>query len=272
MTILHRFRLDGKVALLTGAAGVLGAACARALAEAGAKVWVSDLREGVAKALVDELRRDDLQATGLCIDVLNRTQLEVARGVVGDIDILVNLAGGNLERATTSADRPFFDLPLDALKQVVDLNLFGGAILPSQVFGRQMAERESGAVIVNIASMGALRPLTRVPGYSCAKAAVSNFTRWLAVHMAQEYDPRIRVNAIAPGFFVTEQNRFLLTDPDTSELTERGRIIIRHTPMNRFGVAEDLGGAIVWLCSDAAAFVTGVVLPVDGGFSAFSGV
>jgi NAD(P)-dependent dehydrogenase (short-subunit alcohol dehydrogenase family) len=186
------------------------------------------------------------------------------------VDILINGAGGNHPSATTKPDLPFFDLPLDALRHVGDLNLLG-TILPCQVFGRGMAERGEG-IILNISSMSALRPLTRIPAYSAAKAAVSNFTQWLAVHMAQNYSPKIRVNAIAPGFFLTEQNRFLLTDKDTGELTPRGQSILSHTPMNRFGDPEDLLGATMWLISPASAFVTGVVLPVDGGFSAFSGV
>jgi NAD(P)-dependent dehydrogenase (short-subunit alcohol dehydrogenase family) len=178
-------------------------------------------------------------------------------------------ASGNHPSATTSADLSFFDLPLDALRYVGDLNLLG-TILPGQVFGRGMAERGEG-VILNISSMSALRPLTRIPAYSAAKAAVSNFRQWLAVHMAQNYSPRIRVNAIAPGFFVGEQNRRLLLNEDDT-LTARGQSIIAHTPMNSFGTPEDLLGATLWLISPAASFVTGTVIPIDGGFSAFSGV
>jgi NAD(P)-dependent dehydrogenase (short-subunit alcohol dehydrogenase family) len=189
---------------------------------------------------------------------------------LGRVDILVNAAGGNHPLATTSADVSFFDLPVDALRGVSDLNLLG-TILSCQVFGRDMAERGEG-VILNISSMNAFRPLTRIPAYSAAKAAVTNFTQWLAVHMAQNYSPRIRVNAIAPGFFLTEQNRFLLTDQDSGELTARGKAILDHTPMHRFGTPEDLLGAALWLISPASAFVTGIVMPIDGGFSAFSGV
>jgi NAD(P)-dependent dehydrogenase (short-subunit alcohol dehydrogenase family) len=183
----------------------------------------------------------------------------------------VNMAGGNMKEATTSKDLSFFDLPKDALQKVVDLNLFGGAILASQVFGREMVKNKKGGVIINVSSMNAFRPLTRVPAYSAAKAAVSNFTQWLSVHLAQEYNKELRVNAIAPGFFLSDQNRRLLTNEDNS-LTSRGTAIITHTPMGRFGDAADLIGACIWLASDASKFVTGVVVPIDGGFSAFSGV
>jgi NAD(P)-dependent dehydrogenase (short-subunit alcohol dehydrogenase family) len=266
------FQLQGRTALVTGGGGVLGAAFCRALAEAGARVWVSDLREEMAREVSGALESDGLESEALAIDVLDRGSLEAALKTVGSIDILVNCAGGNLAEATTSPERSFFDLPLDAVEKVFALNLFGGAILPSQVFARTMKDRDEGAVILNVSSMNALRPLTRIPGYSAAKAAVSNFTQWLAVHLAQEYNPRLRVNAIAPGFFLTDQNRFLVTDQESGEWTERGRTIVEHTPMARFGDPEDLAGTVVWLCSDASAFVTGIVVPVDGGFSAFSGV
>ncbi len=188
----------------------------------------------------------------------------------GRVDILVNGAGGNKPAATTSPEQPFFDLPAEALRWVFDLNLMG-TILPAQVFGKMMAAQKNG-IILNISSMNAFRPLTRIAAYSAAKAGVSNFTQWLAVHMAQEYSPAIRVNAIAPGFFLTEQNRFLLTDKEIGELTPRGRSILAHTPLNRFGSPDDLLGTLFWLVSPASAFVTGMVVPVDGGFSAFSGV
>jgi NAD(P)-dependent dehydrogenase (short-subunit alcohol dehydrogenase family) len=206
--------------------------------------------------------------------VLDRLSLETARQTVldrfGRVDILINGAGGNKKQATTSSELSFFDLSPEAVRLVFDLNCLG-TILPSQVFGKQMVEQTEG-VILNISSMNAFRPLTRVPAYSAAKAAVSNFTQWLAVHMAQEYSPHIRVNAIAPGFFLTEQNRSLLTDVATGELTQRGRDILTHTPMKRFGAPEDLLGTVIWLLSPASSFVTGVVVPIDGGFSAFSGV
>jgi NAD(P)-dependent dehydrogenase (short-subunit alcohol dehydrogenase family) len=270
--VLDQFRLDGKTALITGGGGVLGAVFARALAEAGAKVWVTDVAEERAAAVAGGLVTVGLSAESMCVDAMQRSSLQSAAERVGTIDILVNSAGGNMKQATTSPEHSFFDLPLTAMERVVALNLFGGAILPAQVFGRAMAGRAEGGVILNVSSMNALRPLTRIPGYSAAKAAVSNFTQWLAVHMAQEYNPRIRVNALAPGFFLTEQNRFLLTDADTGRFTARGETIIAHTPMGRLGDPTELAGTTVWLCSDAAAFVTGIVVPVDGGFSAFSGV
>jgi NAD(P)-dependent dehydrogenase (short-subunit alcohol dehydrogenase family) len=183
---------------------------------------------------------------------------------------LINGAGGNKPQATTNQDLKFFDLPADAFRWVFDLNMLG-TILPTQVFAKMMAVQGSG-IILNISSMNAFRPLTRIPAYSAAKAGVSNFTQWLAVHMAQEYSPAIRVNAIAPGFFLTEQNRFLLTDKETGELTARGQTIIQHTRMGRFGTPDDLVGTVLWLVSPASAFVTGIVVPIDGGFSAFSGV
>jgi NAD(P)-dependent dehydrogenase (short-subunit alcohol dehydrogenase family) len=272
MTVLESFRLEGKTALLTGGGGVLGAVFARTLAEGGARVWVTDLIEERARTVASALRDDGFDAEARVVDVMDRESLEAAAADTGDIDILLNAAGGNMEEATTSADRSFFDLPLAALEKVVGLNLFGGALLPAQVFGRKMAEKERGGVILNVSSMNAIRPLTRIPGYSAAKAAVGNFTQWLAVHLAQEYNPHIRVNALAPGFLVTHQNRFLLTDPQTGGLTPRGETILAHTPMRRFGEPADLAGATLWLCSDAAAFVTGITVPIDGGFLAFGGV
>ncbi len=270
--VLEQFRLTDRTALITGGGGILGAAFARTLAQAGANVWVADLLVERAQAVADALTAEGLSARAVEANVLERPSLEAARTTIGPVDILISAAGGNAPGATTSAALSFFELPLDAMQQVVALNLFGGAILPAQVFGRDMAENPRGGVILNVSSMNALRPLTRIPGYSAAKAAVSNFTQWLAVHMAQEYNPRIRVNALAPGFFLTDQNRYLLTDEATGELTERGKTIIDHTPMERFGDPADLAGTTLWFCSEAAAFVTGVVVPVDGGFSAFSGV
>ena len=268
------FGLAGQVAVVTGGGGVLCGAMGRALGRLGVQVAVLDLFEQAAQKVVDEVVARGGEAVAVTCDVLDRASVEDARDTVlkrwGRVDILVNGAGGNKKQATTSPDLSFFDLPPDAIRWVFDLN-FLGTLLPSQVFGQPMAEQGAGCIL-NVSSMNAFRPLTRIPAYSAAKAAVSNFTQWLAVHMAQEYSSRIRVNAIAPGFFLTEQNRFLLTEETTGNLTPRGRTIIEHTPMGRFGAPEDLVGTVVWLLSPAAAFVTGVVVPVDGGFSANSGV
>jgi NAD(P)-dependent dehydrogenase (short-subunit alcohol dehydrogenase family) len=268
------FDLEGRVAVVTGGGGVLCGAMSRALGLAGAKVAVLDLFPEAAQKVVDDMVATGSQAMAVRCDVLDKASIEAAAQTIlaafGRVDILINGAGGNKKQATTSADLAFFDLPADAVQWVFNLN-FIGTLLPSQVFGKLMAGQGEG-VILNVSSMNAFRPLTRIPAYSAAKAAVSNFTQWLAAHMAQEYSPQIRVNALAPGFFLTEQNRFLLTDEVTGELTPRGKTIIDHTPMGRFGDPEDLVGTTLWLLSPAASFVSGVVVPVDGGFSAFSGV
>ncbi len=268
------FDLSGKSAVVTGGAGVLCASMCKVLAEAGARVAILDLNLQAAESLASEIQDLGGEAIGLLSDVLEKNSLEEAsRKVIekyGSVDILINGAGGNHARATSNNEQSFFDLPDEALKWVLELNLMG-TILSSQVFGKYMAEQKSG-VILNISSMNALRPLTRIAAYSAAKAGISNFTQWLAVHMAQEYSPKIRVNAIAPGFFLTEQNRFLLTDKDTGGLTQRGQSIIEHTPQGRFGTPDDLLGTVLWLLSPASDFITGVIVPVDGGFSAFSGV
>jgi NAD(P)-dependent dehydrogenase (short-subunit alcohol dehydrogenase family) len=275
-TVTHEqlFDVSSRTVAVTGGAGVLGGEIACALVGWGAKVAILDLEPKGADRLRDRLERGPGRALVVGTDVLDRSSLAAAAARVtvelGPVDTLVNAAGGNLPAATTAPSLSFFDLPEDALRLVVDLNLIG-TVLPCQVFARAMAEAGAG-MILNISSMNAVRPLTRIPGYSASKAAVNNFTQWLAVHMAQEYSPGIRVNAIAPGFFITEQNRFLLLDPETGELTPRGATIIAHTPMRRFGDASDLLGAVRWLLSDASTFVTGVVVPVDGGFSAFGGV
>jgi len=268
------YDFSGQTVVVTGGAGVLCAAMCRALASLHANVAVLDLNPQAAQCVANEICSAGGNAIGLECNVLDKTSIESAAqkilALFNRVDILINGAGGNRPQATTNAENCFFDLPVDALHWVIDLNLLG-TILPSQIFGRIMAEQKSG-VMLNITSMNACRPLTRIPAYSAAKAGVSNFTQWLAVHMAQEYSACIRVNAIAPGFFLTEQNRFLLTDKDSGKLTARGGSIIAHTPMNRFGTPEDLLGATMWLVSPAAAFVTGTVIPIDGGFSAFSGV
>jgi NAD(P)-dependent dehydrogenase (short-subunit alcohol dehydrogenase family) len=267
------FKLSGKVAVVTGGAGVLCSALCRMLAAEGVKVAVLDLNARAAESLAAELRLSGSEAIGLACNVLDKASIEAATSQVlaafGRVEILLNGAGGNKPQATTSADSSFFELPADALRWVFDLNLMG-VILPSQVFGKTMADQKSG-VILNFSSMNFYRPLTRVPAYSAAKAAVSNFTQWLAVHMAQNYSSDIRVNAIAPGFLVGEQNRRLLLNEDGS-LTQRGQAIIDHTPMGRFQVPEDLFGTVLWLLSPASALVTGITVPIDGGFSAYSGV
>jgi len=260
--------------VLTGGAGVLGSEIACALVGCNANVVILDRDMELAQKAIERFPHEVKgRAVRVYGDVLNVETLQQANETIkaefNAVDVLINAAGGNHPSATTSADLSFFDLPLNALRHVGDLNLLG-TILPCQVFGRDMAGRGEG-VILNISSMNALRPLTRIPAYSAAKAAVTNFTQWLAVHMAQNYSPRIRVNAIAPGFFVGEQNRRLLLNEDGS-WTARGQAIIAHTPMNRFGTPEDLFGVTMWLISPAASFVTGIVIPIDGGFSAFSGV
>ena len=268
------YNISGQTAVVTGGAGVLCATICRVLADVGAKVVVLDLNAEAAEVLATDIRSKGGKAIAMGCDVLDKSSLESTAGQVlkafDRVDILVNGAGGNKPQATTNSERSFFDLPAEALRWVFDLNLMG-TILPSQVFGKLMAEQKSGTIL-NISSMNAIRPLTRIAAYSAAKAGVSNFTQWLAVHMAQEYSQNIRVNALAPGFFLTEQNCFLLTDKSSGELTPRGQSIIAHTPQGRFGAPDDLLGATMWLISPAASFVTGIVVPVDGGFSAFSGV
>lgn len=268
------YNFTGRTVAITGGAGILGGEIACALVGCRANVAILDRDPALADRLIVRLQGGPGRAVVVYADVLQRDTLVEAEQVIcaefGGVDMLINAAGGNKPQATTSIDLSFFDLPEEALRFVFDLNALG-TILPCQVFGRAMAQRGEG-VILNFSSMNAFRPLTRIPAYSAAKAAVTNFTQWLAVHMAQEYSPRIRVNAIAPGFFLTEQNRYLLIDQKTGELTPRGRTILEHTPMGRFGNPEDLLGTVLWLLSPASAFVTGIVVPVDGGFSAFSGV
>jgi NAD(P)-dependent dehydrogenase (short-subunit alcohol dehydrogenase family) len=262
-----------KTAVITGGTGVLGNAMTAALVGIGANVAVLTRHPEIYSKIDHSMDAGPGSYTFVYGDVLKRELLEDALQIVEDhfglVDMLINAAGGNHPQATTNQDNPFFDLPKDALEFVFDLNAMG-TILPSQVFGKSMTARGEG-VILNISSMSAFSPLTRIVAYSAAKAGVNNFTQWLAVHMAQEYSPRIRVNAIAPGFFIAKQNRALLLNEDDT-LTARGKRIIEHTPMGRFGNPEDLVGTMLWLLSPASKFVTGVVVPVDGGFSAFSGV
>jgi NAD(P)-dependent dehydrogenase (short-subunit alcohol dehydrogenase family) len=272
------FDLSGRVAVVTGATGVLGGAMARGLSRAGARVGILGRRKERTEKVVEEIESLGGEALALQADVLARDQLMAAREATlerwGRVDTLVNAAGGNVAAATVAEDISFFGLEQGPLREVLDLNLLG-TVLPTQVFGEAMAKGSSGAEvegsIVNVSSMAAQRPLTRVMGYSAAKAAVENLTRWLAAELARKHGPGLRVNAIAPGFFLGEQNRALLVNEDGS-LTERGRAIVGHTPAGRFGEPEELVGTLIWLSSPAARFVTGAVVPVDGGFGAFAGV
>jgi NAD(P)-dependent dehydrogenase (short-subunit alcohol dehydrogenase family) len=268
------FSLDGQVAVVTGGSGVLCSAIAAAYARAGAKVAVLNRTQEKGEAVAQQIRAAGGEALALSCDVTQTESLHAAYTAVierwGQVDILLNGAGGNRQEATTNFNRRFFEISPEALRWATDLNLIG-TILPCQAFGEVMAQQSRG-VILNVTSMSAFRPLTRVLGYSVAKAAVINFTQWLAVHLATEYSPKIRVNALAPGFFLTDQNRYLLTEEKSGALTARGKSILAHTPMGRFGTPEDLVGTALWLASPAAAFVTGAVIPVDGGFNAFSGV
>lgn len=268
------FDLHGKVAVLTGAGGILIRDMAKVLAARGVKVALVNRTGSKVEALAREIEAAGGIALPIEANVLHQEDLARATNqtlaAFGGIDILINGAGGNQPEATTSDTRTFFDLSADAMKLVFDLNLIG-TVLPCQHFGKPMADKKSG-VIINISSASAIRPLTRVATYGAAKAGLDNFTKWLAVHMAQNYSPTIRVNALCPGFIETEQNRFLLRDKETGSLSKRGGDILAHTPAGRFGTAEDLLGTLVWMASPAAAFVTGTVVVVDGGFSAFSGV
>jgi NAD(P)-dependent dehydrogenase (short-subunit alcohol dehydrogenase family) len=272
LTQSHDF--TGCTVVMTGGTGVLGSEMAFALVRSGANVAILARDPARAGSLRERLEKGPGAAMVVQADIFAKESLLGAAKEIharfGSIHGLINAAGGNDPGATTGPTQSFFDLPEEALKQVVDLNL-QGTIIPCQVFGRLMAEQREGTII-NISSMAGFRPLTRTVAYSASKAAVSNFTQWLAVHMAQEYSPRIRVNAIAPGFIHTRQNHFLLYDAKTGDLTPRGQAILDHTPMRRFGNPGDLLGALLWLLSPGAEFVTGAVIVVDGGFSAFSGV
>lgn len=270
---LNIFSLEGETAVITGGAGALGSAIAKGLGKAGAHIAICDIVN--TEMIVSDLEKEGIKAKGYYIDVMDKKKIKVCHDEIvkdfGRIDVLLNAAGGDMKEATTSKDLSFFDLPLSALQEVVGLNLFGGAILTSQIFGKTMVKNKDGGSIINISSMCAFRPLTKIPGYNAAKAAVSNFTQWLAVYFAQEYNKNLRVNAIAPGFFITPPNRYLLLDKE-GNLTTRGKSVISHTPMAEFGRPDDLMGVCIWLSSKAARFITGIVVPVDGGFLAYSGV
>ena len=268
------FDVNGQVAVITGGAGVLCAEMAKSLGRAGAKIALLDIGEEAMEKLSSELEADGIETVSIKTNVLDKSSIQAAAEEVvekfGRVDILINGAGGNKPAATTGPDNAFFDLPEDAVKWVFDLN-FMGTFLACQVFGKYFAEQKSGNII-NISSMNAITPLTKIPAYSAAKAAVSNFTQWLAVHMSHNYATEIRVNGIAPGFLLTDQNRFLLTNESDGSLTDRGQTIIDHTPSGRFGNPKDLVSTILWLVAPSSKFIHGTVVPIDGGFSAFSGV
>jgi NAD(P)-dependent dehydrogenase (short-subunit alcohol dehydrogenase family) len=280
----HDFEhLKGKVCVITGGAGILGTSMCEALAASGINLAIVDLNlDAAQKIALDISHKYDIRATGVSANVLDKTSLEVARNKIidelGDVDFLINGAGGNSPKATTKLEQiipgesipwedTFFGLGEEGFKQVFDLN-FIGTLLPTLVFTRSMVERGQGSVI-NISSMNAMRPLTKIPAYSAAKSAINNFTAWLSVHLGKT---GVRVNAIAPGFFLTNQNRFLLTDEKSGELSPRGQKIITGTPMGKFGQPDDLNGTLLFLLSDLSSFITGIVIPVDGGYSAFGGV
>ena len=269
---LALFDIRGRVAAITGGYGVLGSAIARGLARAGARVAIVGRRSDAAEREAGVITHEGGEAMALVADVLDRDQTHTATARLlrewGRIDILVNAAGGNVSRARSDTIS-VFEIPLDAFDEVLRLNLHG-TVIPSMVIGAQMAKQRTGS-IVNISSMAALQALSGVMGYSIAKAGIDNFTRWLATDIARRHGDGVRVNAVAPGFFVTTQNRAVMLNEDGS-YTERAKAVLRQTPMGRLGRPEELLGAVHWLCSDAASFVTGAVIPVDGGFSIFSGV
>jgi NAD(P)-dependent dehydrogenase (short-subunit alcohol dehydrogenase family) len=267
------FKLKGKTALITGGGGVLAGAIGCGMARAGVKIILADIRLENARINARTIIKKRGMASSVMMDALDPASIHKAcHDILGEhdrIDILVNAVGGNIPEATISPDKTIFDLDIKALERVSDLN-YKSTLLPTLEVGSIMARQEKGSII-NISSMAAMRSITRVVGYSAAKAAVSNFTQWMAMEMAMKYSGGIRVNAIAPGFFIGDQNRALLTNPDGS-MTERGKLVVQNTPMGRFGEADELIGAVLYLASDAASFVTGVILPVDGGFSFHSGV
>lgn len=264
------FNVKDKVVVITGGSGVLGRGMSEYMCSQGAKVVIIGRRREVAKSLEDELRAKGYEATSYSADVLDKEALEeVAAKIVekyGSIDVLVNGAGGNMPGATIGPNQTIFDLDMEAFRKVVDLNLMG-TVLPTMIFAKTMVKQKSGSII-NISSESALRPLTRVVGYGASKAAVTNFTKYLAIELATKFGEGLRVNAMAPGFFLTEQNRALLTNADGS-LTARGNTIVAHTPFGRFGNPDELFGTLHWLASDASKFVTGTLTVIDGGFDAF---
>ncbi len=270
----HLFSVENKVILITGGGGVLGGNMASYLLKNGATVVILDYKDEIVDTAVDNLKKVSEKISGYVCNALEKESLEAVSDKIiaahGKIDVLINAAGGNMPGATIGVDQTIFDVNIDHFKKVVDLNLFG-SILPALVFGKEMTKKKEG-VIINISSMTAQSAITRVVGYSASKAAIDNFTKWMSVELALKFGEGLRVNAIAPGFFIGNQNRDLLIDKETGEYTDRGDTIIRNTPMKRFGDADELNGSIHYLCSEASKFVTGVVVPIDGGFSAFSGV
>ncbi|WP_299098481.1 SDR family oxidoreductase [uncultured Winogradskyella sp.] len=270
---MNLFNLENKVILITGGCGILGGGIAKYLAENNATVILLHYKEQPLRDAVQKLKSINAKVEGYVCNVVEEDSLQtVAKKIVdtyGKIDVLINAAGGNKPGATVGPNQSVFDVDVEQFKQVIDLNLFG-SIIPSLVFGKVMAQNKIGTII-NVSSMAADRAITRVMGYSASKAAIDNFTKWMSVELAQKYGDGMRVNAIAPGFFIGNQNRALLTNEDGS-YTDRGNTIIQNTPMNRFGNADELNGAIHYLASEASKFVTGIVIPIDGGFSAFSGV
>ena len=262
-----------KVAVITGGNGTLGSAFAKGLAQAGATVFILGRNKKKSAAIVTELKNMGLDIFAVNCDVLDENSVNTAREKIlqkaGRVDILINAAGGNMSGATVMPDQSIFDISIEQFRKVADLNLLG-TVIPTIAFAKPMVGQGRGCII-NISSMAATLPLTRVVGYSTSKAAVDNFTRWMAVEMANKHGNKIRVNAIAPGFFIAEQNRKLLLNEDGT-LTARGNTIIVQTPMKKFGEPDDLISTVLWLCDERSSFITGIVVPVDGGFSAFSGV
>ena len=267
------FDISGQVAVITGAGGIICGVMAREMAKKGAKVALLDLFVENVQKIAEEINTAGGDAIAVKANVLDRASLEEARDAVvakyGHIDILINGAGGNKKQATVSPELDFFHLDVDAFKWVFDLNVTG-AVLTTMVFGELLAKQGSGNVI-NIASMATYHPLTNTVAYCGAKAAVANFTEWMATHFNQNYSKNIRVNAIAPGFLLTTQNKFLMQKEDGTP-TDRGQRVLNKTPMGRYGDPEEMAGPVIWLCSEAASFVNGAVIPVDGGFSAFWGI
>jgi len=273
MTKKDLFDIAGKVIVITGGAGALGGSMAHYLLNTGAKIIILDLNQDRVEKRVEKLKKINENVIGISGSVLDKGDLEKAKVEIikkyGQIDVLINAAGGNMPGATIGENQTIFDLKMEDFRKVSELNL-DGSVLPSLVFGKAIATRGSGSII-NISSMTATRAITRVVGYSTSKAAIDIFTKWMATEMALKFSDKIRVNAIAPGFFIGNQNRELLIKEDGT-FTKRGNTIIRNTPMKRFGEANELNGTIHWLISDASSFVTGTIIPIDGGFSAFSGV